>query len=73
MTQRGSLETVLGSMRYSWCQCQCDPVDVNVGKLRLSGSHWNSVFGPHWRSLEFIGGSLRLSGVRWASVGVVGA
>ena len=80
MTQSGSVETVLGSMRYSWCQCQCDPVDINVGKLRVSGGQWGSVgvigtqslslIGGHW---SLLGGSFWLSGVCWASVGVVGA
>ena len=55
--------------------------------MGLSGSHWNSVFEPHWRSLEFIGGghsgsvvfvgrqleSLGLSGSSWASVGFSGS
>ena len=70
MTQRGSVETVLGSMRYSWCQCQCDPVDINVGKLKVTGGHWGSVGVIGIQSLGLIGGHWSSLG---ASVGVAEA
>ena len=86
MTQRGSLVTVLGSMRNSWCQCQCDPVDINVGKLRVSGGQWGSVGVIGTQSLSLIGGHWSLLGgvilaqwcllgvswSRWGLVGVLG-
>ena len=73
MTQRGSVQTILGSMGCSWCQCQCDPVDINVGKLTVSGGHWGSA-GVIGNQLEYPWASLEVIGVHWGGHwGSVGA
>ena len=73
MTQRGSVQTILGSMGYSWCQCQYNPVDINVGKLTVSGGHWGSA-GVIGNQLEYPWASLEVIGVHWGGHwGSVGA